>query len=138
MPLRSLLGEGPEAYLNLLYTKLDPRQIFLGGVRALDSAEQQFINAQKLQLLTSKALINQHFEGPIYLHLDLDLLDPDEYPYSLMPTPGGWNTKEVAALIDHYGDQLVGATITESVATEQTLLTPIIPLLDQLYRAIVV
>lgn len=51
--------------------------------------------------------------GPLYLSLDLDVLDPSFAPGVAHPEPGGLSVREVLALLDRLPPTLVGADIVE-------------------------
>ena len=98
MALRTLLGDGPDALVDLLAKPLEPRQVFLAGTRDLDPPEQAFVADATLsltspeELATPEALVTKLTEAGVsnlYLHVDLDVLDPETFAHSLMQTPGG-------------------------------------------------
>ncbi len=53
------------------------------------------------------------FEGPVYLSLDLDVLDPAFVPGISHHEPGGLTTRELIRVIQNFKGQLVGADIVE-------------------------
>ena len=53
------------------------------------------------------------FDGPVYLSLDLDALDPAFAPGVSHFEPGGLSTREVIALINGFEGHLIGADIVE-------------------------
>ena len=53
------------------------------------------------------------FVGPLYLSLDLDVLDPAFAPGISHPEPGGLSVREVITLIQQLGAPLVGADLVE-------------------------
>lgn len=126
MPLRCLLGEGPEEVSQLLFSQLSPEQIFLVGTRDLDGPEQEFINQQQIdvfspeQLETPELLIqkikDKGFES-IYLHLDLDILEPTDFPHLLIQVPDGVRYSQVLELIKSLTSSfhLAGSSIVEYV-----------------------
>ncbi len=98
MPLRALLGDGHPAVLDLAFSILEPRQVFLLGVRDLDPSEQDFIKSANLCMFPPDKLshpdrwiaeISGRGFTKVYIHVDLDVLEPDSFPHLLMPTPGG-------------------------------------------------
>lgn len=52
-------------------------------------------------------------DGPLYISLDLDGLDPSEAPGVSHPEPGGLRTREVLAALHAQTGQIVGADIVE-------------------------
>lgn len=53
------------------------------------------------------------FDGPLYLSLDLDCLDPAFAPGVSHFEPGGMNTREVISIIHNLSGHLIGADIVE-------------------------
>lgn len=53
------------------------------------------------------------FDGPVYLSLDLDCLDPAFAPGVSHYEPGGMSTREVISIIQKLSGKLVGADIVE-------------------------
>lgn len=106
MPLRALLGDCGEAFSSMVRCPLDFGQVVHLGGRDLDPAEKKFICENGIKALPvmdsdelSSAVLSA-IEGTgrshLYVHLDLDSLDPDEFPYVPLPVPDGL---EVSALI---------------------------------------
>jgi arginase len=108
MALRTLIGDGPEKFVSLVSHKLLLRQIFLAGSRELDPPETEYIAQAGIsvtrpeEFADPKILIGRIKSAGfnnIYVHLDLDVLNPDSFPNSLMQTPGGPSVAEVQELI---------------------------------------
>lgn len=107
MPLRALLGDGDENIIQSCFSTIMPDQIYLLGGREFDNAETAYIKKRKLKKYSSsqiaenreiliKSIQNNRF-NKLYIHIDLDVLNPNEFPYVKCPTKGGFS-KEV--LID--------------------------------------
>ena len=58
-------------------------------------------------------LLDLDIDGPVYLSLDLDCLDPAFAPGVSHHEPGGLTTREVINLIHGLKGQLIGADIVE-------------------------
>lgn len=95
MVLRTILGDGPEAVSPA--TPLTPDRVILAGVRAIDDAESDAIDTLGIvhldpRLLTvetlSAAIIASGAES-VYLHIDLDVIDPAEFDCVAAPEPFG-------------------------------------------------
>jgi len=56
---------------------------------------------------------NLEFDGPVYLSLDVDCLDPAFAPGVSHYEPGGLSTRQVINLINSFKGQLVGADLVE-------------------------
>lgn len=110
MPLRTLLGDGDKAFIDLLHPKLDPSQIVMLGVRDSDKEETEYIKKHNLSFHSSDDIENRIIEvkntikakgNPnIYIHIDLDVLDPEEYPHVPVPVPGGIRSRTLLELIN--------------------------------------
>jgi arginase family enzyme len=106
MVLRALLGDGPGA---LSPDKaLRPGQVVLAGVRALDPAERDFVRHQRIRLVGVAELaaapaladaVARTGAEAVYLHVDLDVLDPGEFGAVGFPEPGGLTISRLAAAV---------------------------------------
>jgi len=54
-----------------------------------------------------------HFDGPLYISLDLDALDPAFVPGVSHHEPGGFSTRQVLAILQALNATVVGADIVE-------------------------
>jgi arginase len=126
MIVRTLLGEGPDAFVRELRPPLQPRQVFLVGTRDLDPPEQAFIEHAGISVTPPLACgrpqelverIKARGFTHVYLHLDLDVLDPADFVDMLIPTPGGPPIREVGSMLAALHDSFepVGASIVEYV-----------------------
>jgi arginase len=124
MVLRTLLGAGPSALVDLLPRRLDPTQIVLAGTRDLDRDEATFASDTAVSLLTpADLLVPDRVAGRIraagytrlYVHLDLDVLDPAEFPDALIRTPGGVSMDVIADTIRSLASafDIVGFSVVE-------------------------
>jgi arginase len=52
-------------------------------------------------------------DGPLYISIDLDGIDPSEAPGVSHPEPGGLTVREVLAIVFKQGSRIVGADIVE-------------------------
>jgi arginase len=138
MPLRTLLGEGNEEFIDLLFSKLKPEQICYVGLRDLDEPESKYISQHNITTITDCQF--EHVQNKtknfrnVYIHLDLDVLDRSEYEFSMFPTNIGSSVSDVAELIRKIKTNcnVVGFCITESTATTVEQLNTIKPIIDQI------
>lgn len=125
MPLRLLLGEGDEALKRLLPAFLRPEQVVLAGVRTLDPSEEEFVSRWQLRRV-SAAQLNENPElivqtlcsagaQQVYLHVDFDVLDPNEFSSLGWPASGGVTAAalEQALKTLHQEGRVVGGGLTE-------------------------
>ena len=54
-----------------------------------------------------------HVEGPLYLSLDIDVLDPAFVPGISHPEPGGLSVREVVTMLQRLEGRIVGADLVE-------------------------
>jgi len=124
MVLRTLLGDGPAALVQQIPRPLTPGQIYLVGARDLDPPEADFIRGAGIRTAGLEAFsdpvqfardVRQAGFGRIYLHLDLDVVNPEDFASSLMRTPGGPSLDDVAALVCQLTEQcdIAGASVVE-------------------------
>ena len=123
MPLRLLLDPSIDDLGS--WHCLEPAQVLLAGVRDLDPPEEQYRHQQRIRLLTVEALYQNPGRlaellpagAPVYLHLDLDVLDPPSFPAVAVPTPDGLPPAALAAAFAaaHEQADIVGMGITEYV-----------------------
>jgi arginase len=137
MPLRTLLGEGNQEIIDVLYATIKPKQICYLGLRDLDKPEEEYIkenNITSIQECAYGKIENKLSEfANIYIHLDLDILDKSEFPHTLFPSSNGFRVAEVAKLLKKMkaNHNVVGFCITESIANLEQL-EIIRPILDEL------
>ena len=112
MVVRSLLGDGP-APLNP-GEPLTPGQVMIAGERAGAPAEHDYLKAKGIRTYGVSDLeqVLDGLAGPLYVHVDLDVLDPAEFGSVCYPEPGGVAPQRLASLLSRL-DNVVGAAITE-------------------------
>jgi arginase len=110
MDVAMLAGHGPDLLTNIFGRKpqLNEEQIAIFGARDLDPPERQMLKESKVHLYTMDKV---HELGPekvmkeviekllrasrrIYVHIDIDVLDPDEIGATQLPVPGGLGLTE--------------------------------------------
>lgn len=93
--------------MNKLLFPLQPPDILMAGMRDLDDLERQMIEGDGLQVICEQDMIEcneRMHEGMrrlsarqdlIYVHVDLDILDPESAPAAGLPSPGGLTGKQL-------------------------------------------
>jgi len=92
MPLAMLVGRGDQTMVN--GTGLSPipeEKVILTDARDLDPGEREAVEGSAIQHLPRvEALLEMELPaGPLYVHFDCDVLNPQEVPAMNYPAPGG-------------------------------------------------
>ncbi|MFC4050402.1 arginase family protein [Actinomadura syzygii] len=96
MPLRQILGDHPELLADRLGLRpLPEERAVLVGARDLDPAEAEYLAASKVRQCTVDDVVLP--DGPILLHIDLDVIDDAELPGMKFPVGDGPSTEAVIA-----------------------------------------
>lgn len=124
MPLRTLLGEGDDHILKRIPKFLNPQQVALIGARELDTGEQSFVKENRVPIFrpdqvshTSELVDFAKSAGftKAYIHFDLDVLDPEEFPHVLVPVADGLPIanaiRSLQLIREHFS--VVGCSIVE-------------------------
>lgn len=138
MPLRSVMDESCFGLLESTLPLKSTQVIHIGG-RALDEAEQVFIKDSKIQtcsvkqLHDAKEIINREIEQSerhhLYVHLDLDVLDPSVFPHTPLPVAAGLHREDLIGILEAFKDKLVGMGIYEYVSAGKKL-----PVIEELMQ----
>lgn len=125
MPLRTLMHEGNSTIIDLLDKPLNPNHVFLIGVRDCDPPEEDFIKGNDIKIISVPkneeevtnivGLISATQISNIYLHIDLDVLDPQHLSSVKCPTSNGMNYNTLIALIQRLkiNFNVVGGNVLE-------------------------
>ncbi len=120
MPLRILLGEGEEKIRAELPGFLKNEQVIMTGVRDLENAENDYIERKKLKLFKAEdmktnpdIIINSLNKKNLYIHIDLDVLDPGDFKYTVCKSENGVTISELIKIINtlSYTHNIVGMSI---------------------------
>ena len=121
MVLRTLLGDGPAALIPA--TPLDAARLVIAGARAFDAAEDAVIAERGIRVIGVDEVSAQSLVAAVeatgaervYLHIDLDVLDPSDMAGLGYPEPFGVRAtvlvETIKALLARF--PLAGAGITE-------------------------
>ena len=125
-----------------------PERVVLAGIRDLDPGERELLERSAATVIgasvveTLVAVKNALDGAPTFVHLDLDVLDPEEFPAAI-PAPGGLSSDKLYDLMEAVAEdsELVGLEITAFEAPEdgderadmaETAMRVLDPLLDRL------
>jgi arginase family enzyme len=100
---------------------LDPAQVLMVGARDLDPGELAELDAAGVTRIDRPSDVADAVDGaPVYVHLDLDVLDPDIFP-AQFAVPGGLSDTGLRRLLDEVAmaaGSVVGVEITAFEAPE--------------------
>ncbi|WP_448003940.1 arginase family protein [Agromyces bauzanensis] len=122
MTLRAIVGDGAEGLALDEATRVAPGRLVLGGIRAVDDEESRFIDEHGVPVLTVEDLsdpavvigaLAQTGATNVFVHVDLDVLDPSALAGLSYPMPFGVDAAALAALLRAVavGFPLAGAAI---------------------------
>lgn len=129
MPLRTLLGDGNRHMAETAFSKLYPSQLVMIGQRDLDVPEQEYIEQGNIAVIGPDefgiergiSAIKSKGSNNIYIHIDLDVLDFAEFPYVMVPAPGGLRTNQLSELLVQLKHEfhIVGLSLLEYTSSEE-------------------
>lgn len=122
MVLRALTGEGVEGLVPR--RPIDPAKIVLAGARAFDAGEAEFIAHHGTPVISAEELatpdalvaaIEATGANSVYLHIDVDVLDPGEIDGVGNPVPFGVKGAALTGLVKAVKARfaLAGASLVE-------------------------
>ncbi len=86
------------------------------GIRTLNTHQRQQASRLGVEIIEMKDWNDStefKFEGPVYLSLDIDALDPAFAPGVSHHEPGGFTSRQVISIIQKLNGNLVGADLVE-------------------------
>ncbi len=109
MSLRALAGDCAPEYIDNLPSTISPEQLITCGARNLDPEEVRYkeehhvpdFTVDELEKdpgLAAEAILKKGF-GNAYIHIDLDVLDPDEFRLTPLEEPDGMTKQTLLELI---------------------------------------
>jgi arginase len=113
MVLRALMGDGAPGLVPP--RRLRPDRTVLVGTRSLDPGEVEFIGRAGVATAGAKDVSDAVATGKVYIHIDLDVVDPEVFGAVGYPEPGGLSVGELAEAVRSVveGRELVGVGIME-------------------------
>ena len=94
-------------------------RLVLAGIRDLEAGERELLERSSATVIgasvveTLVAVKNALDGAPVFIHLDLDVLDPEEFP-AAVPAPGGLSSDKLYDLMEAVAEdsELVGIEVT--------------------------
>ena len=122
MVLRAITGEGADGLAASPDEAVPPSRLVLGGIRAIDDGEQSYIDEHDITVLTADRLgdpaavlaaLEATGATRVFVHIDLDVLDPSALAGLSYPMPFGVGAAELAAVVRAVVERfpLAGASI---------------------------
>lgn len=131
MSLRALAGESAQEIIEELPSTISPRQIFMCAGRNLDPEEIRY----KAKHVIDDFTVGELAENPdgvatairakgfrhIYIHIDLDALDPEEFSLTPLAEPHGMTKADLLRLLRSIAGagEIVGFGLLEYCGTEK-------------------
>jgi arginase len=99
---------------------VDPARVVMAGVRDLDGGERVELERAGVGTAPPGRLAGALEGEAVYVHLDLDVLDPDVFP-AQFPAPGGLTGESLRDVLGELaeGSRIVGLEITAFEAPEE-------------------
>lgn len=127
MPVRILIGEGSAEITKLNFTNILPKDIVYLGTRDIDPPEAEYIGLHNIIMINAKnipdkidALLAQ-IKDNVYIHIDLDILDPKELPGVMCPANEGIDKNLLVEMVTRIKNtkEVVGGSILEFTGGSQ-------------------
>ncbi|MEM9140449.1 MAG: arginase family protein [Pseudomonadota bacterium] len=115
MPLAMMVGRGPQEMCQAVGLAPYPEDlIWLIDGRDLDPLERAAIDASALRRTGMAGLGSLRLEGPVYVHIDMDVLNADEVGAFNYPVAGGPSVAETEAACRAFaqGNQIAAISVS--------------------------
>ena len=92
------------------------RELIQIGIRTLNAHQRKQADRYNVSIITMNEFspeLKLKFNGPVYISIDLDGLDPAFAPGVSHPEPGGLSTRDIIKIISKIDGDVVGADIVE-------------------------
>jgi arginase len=98
---------------------LDPNRVVMSDGRDLDPAERDELDRAGVSVVPPSGVVDAVRGERVFVHLDLDILDPEVMPAGV-PAPGGLSAAELRALLAELAGaaELIGVELTAFEAPE--------------------
>lgn len=86
------------------------------GIRTMNTHQAEQVKRFGVEVIEMKdwnSAIRFQFDGPVYISLDLDAIDPAFVPGVSHHEPGGFTTREMLSIIQNINGNIVGADLVE-------------------------
>jgi arginase family enzyme len=116
---------------------IDPARVVMAGVRDLDSGERAELDFAGVGTLPVGEVAERLRGEPVYVHLDLDVLDPDVLPPQF-PAPGGLSAEGLHELLRELaeGARVVGLEVTAFESPDEDRVDVVASIVSPLLEAV--
>ena len=86
------------------------------GIRTLNDHQREQVkkfNVEVIEMKDYNSNLSFQFDGPVYISLDIDGLDPAYAPGVSHPEPGGLTTREIINILHSLQAEVIGGDIVE-------------------------
>jgi arginase len=129
MVLRALLGDGDQILSEFVLRPLAPSQVTLAGVRDIDEPEAEYASAERIPIISSEDLktsdgltraMARSESSNLYVHIDLDFFNPNDFEGAQFQAPGGISMDELAPVLAELNScfTIVGLGVVEFVSDD--------------------
>ncbi len=102
MPLAMLTGRGEQTIVQAVgQAPLPEDRVVLVGARDLDPGEEEAVAASAMRVAEVEEVVSLDLPGPLYVHLDVDVVDPADLPAVNYPAPGGPSLAATRAAMEY-------------------------------------
>jgi arginase len=116
MPLAMITGRGEQTIVEATgMIPLADEKIALVGARELDDGEDAAVASSGMTVVSVDEISGMDpAPGPIYIHVDIDVVDPSDVPAVNYPSPNGPSAELVRAAVGHLAasDRVVAASVS--------------------------
>jgi arginase len=142
MVLRTLLGDGDQILSEFVPYPLSPSQVTLAGVRDLDMPEVEYASEEDITIIPPDGLtdpriviaaVERNGSFNLYIHLDLDFFNPEDFEGAQCPTSGGLTMNQFIPILSDLNSRfkVVGLSVVEFVSTNPDMAAKIPDLFEK-------
>ncbi len=130
MPLRFLLENIEGNEISAKYKKIEKTDLILLGTRDLDPEEDLYINSNEIAKITvenfreNPSMIDDLKKQKVYIHIDLDVIDPLEFRNVKCPQQNGFRISEIVEILKNLqaNNEIIGISILENTEKDEVKL----------------
>jgi len=102
MPLAMVTGRGEQTVVDAAGMKpLADDRVVLVDARDLDPGEDEAVAESRMQVVAVDEVPGLEIPGPLYVHVDVDVVRPEDLPGVNYPVPGGPSLTAMLSAMEH-------------------------------------